>query len=395
MFVCILGCLIFLSNSYAQTSGKDEMASLATGNTAFACDLYAKLQEKQGNLFFSPYSISTALAMTYAGARGNTATQMAEVLHFSLEQEALHSAFFRLSKHFQELEEAGDIALKIANALWIQEDLELLEEFRNINERYYGANLFPVNFKKAFEEAREQINAWVAKQTHEKIQDLLAEGVLDHLTRLVLTNGIYFQGNWHHPFDESLTREGSFWVSPDKTVTVPMMSQTNSFYYGGADSLEVLALPYSGEDLYMVILLPEQNDGLPKIEKMLNAQNIRAWISILNSRKTLVFLPKFTFASNFPLKETLQMMGMTDAFSKKSDFSGIASHEELVISDVIHKAFVEVNEKGTEAAAATGVVAAIRSMPPEFKADHPFIFFVWDTHTESILFLGRVVNPAE
>jgi serine protease inhibitor len=394
LIVCFWGWIVFGSAVSAETELNSDVKLQVNENNAFAWDLYGKLQEQEGNLFFSPYSISTALAMAYAGAQGTMATQMAKVLHFTLEPEALHSAFASLVEHFQEIQKKGDVALNVANALWIQQDVELLEEFLNIIKTYYGSNLFQVNFKEAIEVARIEINNWVAKATNDKIKELIAQGILDNLTRLVLTNAIYFKGNWQNPFQEELTHAEPFWFTAKKTIMVPMMHQTGSLYYGGDDLLQVLGLPYAGADLYMFILLPRKKDGLSEIEKRLCGKNVAIWMSTLEQQKVEVSLPKFTMTSDFELSKTLSALGMSTAFSGNADLSKISGTEPLHLSNVIHKAFIEVNEQGTEAAAATGV-AVVADGYPEFKADHPFLFLIYDHFSGSLLFLGRVVNPTK
>jgi serpin B len=400
VFFCIVGCIILLSNTYTTADEGDEMKRLADGNNTFAFDLYGQLSGEEGNLFFSPYSISTALAMTYAGARGETEQQMAAVLHFTLEQESLHPAFSSLTDHFQGIQKKGEVALNIANALWIQEDFELLKPFLKITEKYYGASPFQVNFKEAYERVRIEINGWVEKQTKDKIKDLLPPGILSELTRLVLTNAIYFKGNWALQFEKELTQDEPFWMTPDKEIMTSMMHQKASFNYGETDTLQILEMPYAGEDLSMIILLSKEKNGLPDFERRLNIENMMTWTSQASYQEVDVYVPKFKITSQFTLSATLQAMGMTDAFSGNADFSGMEPSKQLSITEVIHKAFVEVNEEGTEAAAATGVVVELTSVRepqpvPVFKADHPFVFFIRDNHSKSMLFLGRVVNPSE
>lgn len=400
VFFCIVGCIILLSNTYAIANEEDDMKRLVDGNNTFACDLYAQLRGEEGNLFFSPYSISTALAMTYAGARGETEQQMADVLNFALEQESLHPAFANLIDHLQGIQKQGDIALNVANALWIQEDFELLKPFLKITKKYYGASPFQVNFKEAYEEVRIEINKWAEKKTKDKIKDLLPPGVVSELTRLVLTNAIYFKGNWALQFEKELTQDEPFWITPDKEIMTSMMHQKASFNYGEIDSLQILEMPYAGEDLSMIILLPGEKDGLSELERRLNIENMLTWTSQASYQEVDVYVPKITITSQFTLSATLNAMGMTDAFSGNADFSGMEPSKQLSITDVIHKAFVEVNEEGTEAAAATGVVVELTSVRepqpvPVFKADHPFVFFIRDNYSESILFLGRVANPSE
>ncbi len=392
--LCMIGCFMLGgSHGFAQKTGGNKMKAFAQDNNAFVCDLYAQLRQQEGNLFFSPYSISTALAMTYAGARSDTAAQMEKVLHFNLKEEALHSAFSQLSKYLHGLEKDGDIALKLANALWIQKKLGLLKKFKRLNEQYYKSEPFQVDFKNALEKARREINAWVADKTNHKIEELLQKGDIDPLTLLVLTNAIYFKGNWQNPFDEKMTRAESFWVTPDRDVKVPTMSQKGNFWHVEDKTLQIVALPYGGETLAMVILLPRAHDGLAEIESRLDAETIAHWLSEMYQRTLMLSLPKFTFSSRFDLSKTLETMGMKNAFSGSADFSGIAP-EHLFITKVIHEAFVEVNEQGTEATAATATMMG-RSMPQQFIVDHPFIFFIQDMSTGSILFMGRVINPAK
>lgn len=372
--------------------------TLVKDNTMFAFDLYAQLKSKEGNLFFSPYSISTALAMTYAGARGNTAGQMADVLHFSLELKPLYHAFADLEAHVNAVQEKGNIQLGVANALWAQQDYQFLQEFMDLVIRHYRANLSYADFTTAYEAARREINGWVEHQTCDKIKELLSEGILNTLTRLVLVNAIYFKGNWASQFEKDYTHNAAFWIALDTSVEVSMMTQTHecNHCYIAEDSVQILELPYVGDDLSMIILLPTKNDGLALLENSLNAENLELWLGRLHKLKITVYVPKFKMSSGFRLDKTLKTMGMPDAFSEcDANFSGMDGTRELHISAVVHKAFVEVNEEGTEAAAATAVVMSSRSLmqPPAFRADHPFLFLIRDNHSGSILFLGRVIDP--
>lgn len=376
-----------------------EVSTIVQGNTAFACDLYRQLSNSDRNLFFSPYSISNALAMTYAGARGQTAAEMARVLHFQLEPNLLHPAFAELIATL-EPENAPAYQLAIANRLWGQKNYGFLPEFLNLTQRYYGAPLQEVDFLNATEEARLTINAWVEQQTHNKILDLLPEGVLKSSTALVLTNAIYFKGNWLYPFDASSTQNQPFYLSSGEQIEVPTMHQMEYWNFADLDSLQVLELPYEGESLSMVILLPEQIDGLADLEQQLTPENLQTWLSsardlpmMYDGGPVSVWLPRFKLTSEFELKDTLSAMGMPQAFNDSSDFSGMNGQTDLAISKVIHKAFVDVNEQGTEAAAATAVVAATRGGSQMFRVDRPFMFLICDRDSGSILFLGRVVNP--
>ena len=376
-------------------------SAVVKGNNEFATDLYGRLKDKtSGNLFFSPYSISTALAMTYAGAAGETQKQMAEVLHFTVPEPELHEAMARLRSSLLADKKKG-YELRVANRLWGQKGYEFLPEFLQTTRKYYGAELGVLDFAKNTEAARQEINAWVEKQTEEKIKDLLAPGVLDPQTRLVLTNAIYFKGNWQEKFEKDATKDAPFHLSADKEVTVPMMHQTEQFGYRATDDLQVLEMPYAKGELSMIVLLPKEIEGLPQLEKKLTQANLQEWTKGLRRQKVIVYVPRFKMTSQFGLKDTLQAMGMTLAFDDQEGrfLPHEPASEGLYISAVVHKAFVDVNEEGTEAAAATGVVmmpmaARLRpEQPPTFRADHPFLFLIRDNQTGSILFMGRVANP--
>jgi serpin B len=396
----LLSILAFIGLTYsmpAEANNREDTKIVVEGNKAFAFGLYEKLKEVEGNLFFSPYSISTALAMTYAGARGNTEKQMGTALHFTLDQKQFHPAFACLEAQLKAVQEKGDIEVNIANALWAQEDYVFLKEFLDLIHSNYGTVLNHVDFEMACEEARKKINAWVEQKTKDKIKDLIKPGVLNSLTRLVLTNAIYFKGRWESQFKKSRTKESPFWLSIDKSVEVPMMTQKRQFKYMESESVQILELPYVGDDLAMIVLLPRKIDGLAQLEADLSVENLNMWIDHLRKKEVSVFLPKFKMTSQFRLSETLASMGMPDAFGGNADFSGIDGTKDLFISAVIHKAFVDVNEEGTEAAAATAAVISLTSAPstppPTFRADHPFVFLIRDNRSGSILFVGRIVNP--
>ena len=372
-----------------------DTTKVVQGNTAFALDLYGQLRSREGNLFFSPLSLSLALAMTYVGAQGQTAEQMATVLHFPANQEQMHQAFAAMSKDLLDHKEKK-YQLHIANALWGQKGYHFRDAFLQTTKTYYGAGLNEVDFRTAAEEARQTINAWVEEQTKEKIKDLIPPGALDALTRLVLTNAIYFKGDWVLPFKKEQTKDEAFKVSATQQVTVPMMQQTAFFNYLDGEDFQALELPYVGDTLSMVVLLPKKIDGLVNFEGSLSVETLTEWLSKLESREVVVSLPRFTMTVEFALKEVLSAMGMPLAFSGEADFSGISEAEKLHIADVFHKAFVDVNEEGTEAAAATGVVVrttALGPPPAVFRADHPFLFLIRDVRSGGIVFLGRLVQP--
>jgi serpin B len=371
----------------------------AAGNTAFALDLYRELKDTDGNMFFSPYSISTALAMTYGGARGGTAKQMAGVLYFTLPADKLHPAFQQLEAKLETAQKTGGVRLNVANSLWPQKDYPFLAEYMELVKKYYGVSITPVDYQRAAETARGMINRWVEDKTANKIKELIKPGILTALTRLVLVNAIYFKGDWASQFDAQRTQEAPFFLLSGETAQVPLMTQKRKFKYAGFESLQVLELPYSGDRLSMLVLLPKKKNGLAQLEAGLTARNLEEWTTSPREREVEVFLPKFKMTSLFRLGKTLAAMGMGDAFDPlKANFSGMDGRLNwLYIGAVIHKAYVDVNEEGTEAAASTAVVMRIKMskpLPPEtFRADHPFIFLIRENQTNSILFIGRVVEP--
>jgi serine protease inhibitor len=377
-----------------EAQGYDDVKALVAGNTTFALDLYRELRGNEGNLSFSPYSMSVALGMTYAGARGNTGVQMARVLHFALDQDRLHPAFASVEARLRAVQDRGDIRLRVANSLWPQEGYPLLDEFLALTERFYGVVITPLNYDEP-EVARQRINAWVEERTEGKIEDLIPPGAL--LALLVLVNAIAFKGNWLHRFDEALTQDAPFWLAPGNQIRVPLMQQLGTFGYAQVDDLHILELPYAGDDVSMVVFLPAEIDGLAALEDSLSVENLNRWMGRLRASEVQVYLPRFKMKCGFRLGARLKAMGMTDAFDDSADFSRIDSTHSLYISAVFHQAYVDVNEEGTEAAAATAVVMAPKGIPlpsPTFRADHPFLFLIRERTTGSILFLGRVVNPA-
>ncbi len=375
------------------------MSQLVDGNTQFALDLFGRLRTQPGNLFFSPSSISTALAMTYAGARGETAQQMARVLHFPSPQDQLPETFASLQNALRPAAEKPGYRLDLANRLWGQQGYHFLPDFLAVTRDFYHAELAQVDFNGQTETARQTINQWVEKQTQDKIQNLVPPGAISNLTRLVLANAIYFKGEWTRPFVKSATKDEPFHVTGDKTTTVPLMHKTDDFRFAAVDGLKLLELPYGNRDLATIVLLPDAVDGLEALEQRLSRESLTRWTAALQRRKVAVDLPRFKLTSEFSLSSTLTAMGMPLAFdATRADFSGMSSEEHLAISAVLHKAFVDVNEEGTEAAAATGVVITARAVmrptePAVFRADHPFLFLIVDQRTGSLLFLGRLVNP--
>jgi serpin B len=383
------------------------MSDLVAGNSAFAFDLYQALSVEDGNLFYSPYSISLALAMTYAGARRETEQQMANTLQFILSQDRLHPAFNGLDLELAGRGEGAEgtdeegFRLNIVNALWGQEDFQFISEFLDLVAENYGAGLRLLDFINAPEDSRVVINDWVSEQTEGRIEDLIPEGVIDNLTRLVLTNAIFFNAAWLNPFTERRTKNGAFHLLDGGDVTVPMMRQTAGFGLAKGDGYQAVELTYDGGELSMVILLPDtgQFEGF---EASLDADLVRAITEGLVPTRLDLTMPKFEFASDFGLADTLGAMGMPVAFASSigpctpemADFSGMTGACELYIKEIVHKAFVSVDEAGTEAAAATAAVLGIESLAPSVTIDRPFVFLIRDIETGAILFVGRVADPS-
>ena len=392
--VAVFVCLVVLS-AHAPAASPEDIAAVVDGNNTFALELYQQLAgASEDNLFCSPYSVSTALAMTYAGARGNTAVQMAETLHFPLSAEDFHTAMGGLIDQINDPAREG-YSLAVANRLWGQVGYPFLPEFLGTVEENYGAGLEQMDFIGAPEPSRLTINQWVEDQTSNKIKDLLPPDGISPQTRLVLTNAIYFLGDWQYKFDPELTTDTPFYTAPDENIILPMMHQEQDLRYAEYDGLQVIEFPYNNEELSLVALLPEDIDGLPALEQSLTSESLDTYLDGLSETSVSVHLPKFEMTCKFELRDALTAMGMTDAFTGAADFSGIDGTRSLFISKILHKAFIQLDEEGTEAAAATAVVMEYSSADPlpEFRADHPFLFLIRDNVTDSILFLGRVMEP--
>ena len=358
VLVFSIACLAFAGAEPPQDAApaKDaappkDAAPAVGGQTAFALDLYGRLKGKEGNLFFSPSSIATVLAMTYAGARGETAAQMAQALRLSPES---HSAYQALQEQLSASGKQPGIELTVANALWAQTGFPFLPEFTGVAEKQYHAALTALDFAAGAEKSRMEINNRVANQTKSRIQNLLAPGILSAATRLVLTNAVYFKGTWADPFPKEATAPLPFLTKGEK-VDTPMMRMQSDLRYAETESLQVLSLPYRGGQLSMVVLLPKKVDGLPALEDSLTTSALGDWTGSLRPRSVVVFLPKFTMTQEFNLTKQLAALNMSDAFdAAKADFSGMNGERNLFLSAVVHKAFVNVNEEGTEAAARHG-----------------------------------------
>jgi serpin B len=379
-------------------SANADQTAVTEGNNVFAAALYGRLRHQSGNLFFSPESISTALAMAYAGARSSTASEMAKTLHFTLPPDKLHPAMGALLRDLNAAHEGYQ--LSVANALWAQQGYTFLDDFLSLLKTDYGAGLNQVNFKGATEAARLTINQWVEQKTQDKIKDLLQPGALRSDTRLVLTNAIYFKGDWETQFDKAQTKSEDFHLSPAQAATAPLMHREGRFSYFDGGTFQILEIPYKSKELSMIVFLPKDASGLSALEQSLTGSNLQQWLGKLASvPKVIVTMPKFKMTQQFELGSTLSAMGMPQAFSGSADFSGMTGHRDFAISEVIHKAYVDVNEEGTEAAAATAVtmramaIRAPEGPPPVFRADHPFVFMIRDNRSASILFMGRMADP--
>jgi serpin B len=382
---------------------QEDLYEVAAANRAFALDLYHMLKDSgPDNLLYSPHSISVALAMTYAGARGETEAQMAKALRFTLDQERLHPAFNGLDLLLESRGEGAEgqdgegFRLHVVNALWGQKGYGFEDAFLDDLAQNYGAGLRLVDYRKATEAARKVINAWVSEQTEERIQDLIPAGALDADTRLVLTNAIYFNAAWMIPFAESRTADAPFFRLDGSQVTVPMMGQQESLGHVVGDGYQAIDLLYSGGELSMTILLPDEGH-FEGFEASLDADQLEAIFESLRRQEVALTMPKFEFESEFSLPDALRQLGMVDAFTSDADFSGMTGNRDLSISDVLHKAFVSVDENGTEAAAATAVImklTAAPAMPIEVNVDRPFVFLIRDIETGTVLFVGRVLDPS-
>ena len=398
------------SRSTSPETTEDQLEALVEGNSDFSIDLYRTLVEsEEGNLFFSHYSISLALAMAYAGARGETEVQMADVLRFDLPQDRLHPTFNALD---QVLTSSADgekdhrFRLNIANSVWGQQEHGFLQDFLDTLAENYGEKVREVEFKRDPGQARIDINNWVSDETEERIKNLIPPDAIDRYTRLVLANAIYFNAAWQNAFNEAATTPRPFHRLNGNEVDVPMMRQQARFGYAQGDGFQALELPYEGGDIAMTILLPDSGN-FTGFEDSIAAGSLENITQGLETRLLRLTMPKFELESSFSLSDTLEKLGMVNAFDEtKADFSGIdglsciaGDDECLLISDVLHKAFVTVDEEGTEAAAATAVIIGITKSvgvpeePIEVNVDRPFLFLIRDRQSGTILFLGRVLEP--
>ena len=370
----------------------EKLSSLVDSLNKFSFDFYQKISEnKEDNIFFSPYSIFVALSMAYEGAHGNTATQMYNILNFLQNDSETQGSFGKIYNLLNQKQEGYKIST--ANAFWIQQKYPFLTEYISLLQNYYMAEANELDFSKNVEAAR-TINTWIENQTNGKIKDMIDPSALSVFTRLVLTNAIYFKGLWENPFDSKYTTKIDFKVDSSKTVKVDMMSLSDCvFNYTETDDLQILKMPYEGNDLSMLVILPKENN-ISIADSSLNTLNIEDWNSRFDEIKINIDIPKFKFKTEYNLNNVLTKMGMVDAFSEiDADFSGMDGTKSLFISDILHKAFVEVNEEGTEAAAATAVILTTSVVTNTFNADHPFVFLIQHEETGAILFMGKIMSP--
>lgn len=392
------------TSQIAQELSASDAATFVQNNRTFGIELYKKLgsgENANKNLLISPHSIAATLAMTYAGAREETATQISQAAHFTLPENQLHQAFSALdadlTQRSQKSVESGDpFQLEVINTPWFQTNHPFLPEYLDLLAKNYKTEPQTVDFATQPDAARQQINDFIASKTNQRIQDLLPADAIDASTRLVLTNAITFKAGWAYPFNEANTHEANFTRPDGSTVPVQMMQDRGPMRYGTADGHQIVELPYVGHDVSMILILPK--DDLQSFEKNLTSQTLDRLISKLGSETGLLTLPKFSYGSQSDLKPALKSLGITNAFdAQNADFSGIDGARNLFVSDALHKSFITVDEQGTEAAAATAATMSLRSAPMggfQMKLDRPFLYLIYDRPTSSLLFIGRLTDPS-
>ena len=368
---------------------------VVNANNQFGLDLYSRYNAKNENIFFSPYSISSALAMTYEGAKGKTAEEMQAVLHLPNDKEKIHSSFLKINNEINKANK--EYNLSVANSLWAQKEYPFEKNYFDVVNTYYSGKVTNLDFKKDTENSRITINNWVESKTNNKIKEILSPGILTPDTKLVLTNAIYFKANWSNQFFEDNTKESQFKLNNGNTVKANIMHQASHFNYSETNNLQILEMDYIGNDISMLVILPKGNN-LDQVEKEFSQEKLNEWKNNMQPMEVALSLPKFKFEETYQMKDDLAQMGMPTAFTSDANFSGISSTNQLSISQVIHKTFIDVTESGTEAAAATAVVMLTTGMPERpkiFNADHPFIFIIQEKKTGNILFIGRLNDPTQ
>ncbi len=417
----LLAILTGSSDSMGAGASDQDVQALTAGNNAFALQIYGKLKEGKGNLFCSPYGISSVMAMAYAGAGGNTKAQMEQVLRLSPNGDNVHAAYRRIT---DSLVPKGDVGsdgskfvitlrrvkdgwlseskapgyeLDIINSTWVMKGMDVSKDYRNLMETYYQAPLEEADFRNDLQSTRRSINSWFEKQSRGRFKEVIAPGEIDSLTRLVLANAIYFKGKWESRFLERKTKEAPFTLLDGTKIKVPTMAQSHDFDYMETGGFKALRLPYKDSALSMIIFLPNTHDGLSEMEESLSIDKLEECLKKMNKHHEVVIeLPRFKMDSKLDLAKVLQSMGMKDAFSlAQADFSGIDGKKDLYLGKVKQDAMMDVNEEGTEAVAATRGHTVPTGVPSfnQFKADHPFFFMICRTNPTSIIFMGRVVDP--
>jgi serpin B len=400
IFLCFLLFLPAQVNSTESGEIHAETKALVKSNNEFALKAYAEMSKKNGNIFFSPFSLSAALAMVLGGAKGATADQIAEVMRLHPNQKNLHGEYALLLNLLATNDKQTQLA--IANALWGQKGLAILPTYQNLLRTNYKSELQTVDFAANPQAAASAINAWAEKHTNGRIQDLVQASSFDQESLLVLANAVYFYARWKNQFKEYMTKQDDFWLESGKKTTVQMMNQSEHLSYFADASLQAIELPYTQGKYSMIVLLPKERDGLLALEKQLDNTLLEKYISALKENEVVLSLPKFELNANLSLKEFLSNLGMPLAFQNAADFSGIAKNQNGIrLKSAFQKTFIKVGEEGTEAAAVTNLGIAAGGakrpeiLPPVFRADHPFLFLIRETATNSILFLGRMTNPSD
>lgn len=406
---------IFIATADDSGATTQGVNAVANANNQFAIDLYNEInKESNENIFFSPWSISTAVAMTYEGARGETANEIQNVFHFPIDDNSRRSSYAKMLNKLNKA--SGKYKLHTANAIWLQEDYPFLDDYKNTISRYYLGEIKNLDFVKNPSGSSSKINNWVSKNTNNKIKDIVSPNMFNDLTRAVLTNAIYFKGKWEHQFDRDDTKPEDFTLESGQKIKVPMMRLTDEdldFNYAESDGIQILEMPYQGDKVSMLVLLPRtdvsnsrfrgdenqpQISSITELESLLTEEKLEEWRNKLRSQTVYIYMPKYKFETSYSLTDYLKMMGMEIPFKVgEADFSGMDGTNNLYISDVLHKAYIDVYEEGTEAAAATVVMMQTLSAPMyvTFRADHPFIFIIQEKETGNILFMGKVNNPTQ
>jgi len=388
---------IFIPTADDSGATPEGVAEVVKANNQFSIDLYSEIsRESNENIFFSPWSISTAIAMAYEGAHGDTAKEIQNVFHFPENDNTRRSSFAKVLNTINKA--GGKYKLHTANAIWLQEDYLFLEDYKNTISRYYLGEIKNLDFVVNPSGSSSEINSWVSKHTNNKIKKIVSPDMFNELTRAVLTNAIYFKGKWEHQFDREDTKPEDFTLDSGEKIKVPMMRLRDDeldFNYVEADEVQILEMKYQGEKISMLVLLPRSN--ITHLKSILTEEKLEEWRSKLKPETVYIYIPKYKFETSYSLTNYLKSMGMSLPFTwPGADFSGMDGTKMLYISDALHKAYIDVYEEGTEAAAATALIMTLGvSMPEyiEFRADHPFIFLIQERETGNILFLGRVMDP--